>query len=129
MVASHTRSAWDRCSVVADPGLTAIGHHDGVSEDLTAEAGASGDEPEVVVTINGLNYAVAAATVTGAAIRRLTHPRVPPGDDVFLRDDNGNDRRVGDDDVITIDPGTTLYTVPRTILAGAPLSLRAPSQS
>jgi hypothetical protein len=89
-----------------------------VSEDPPGVEETPDERPQVVVSINRLRYAVRDVEMMGAALRRLAHPPIPPEDDLFLQSETGSDRRVGDDDVIELSHRTTLYTVPRSIVAG-----------
>ena len=72
----------------------------------------------VRISIDGLIYRVGAAKLSGADVRRIPHPPIPPDRDLWLVDDHGTDRALDDRGEVELVDGIRLVTAPRSILAG-----------
>lgn len=73
---------------------------------------------EVELTIDGMPFRIPATDMTGAELRHLTHPPIPGDRDIWAETDEGSDRRVANDETVSITDGMRVFTVPSQISAG-----------
>lgn len=79
---------------------------------------------EITIRIDASEYILAERALTGAQLRELPSPPIPSDRDLFLLvEGSGEDQLVASDEVVQLDQGTTLFSVPRTITPGSPLVL------
>ena len=80
------------------------------------------DRPEDVqsytIQIDRKRYAVRENPMTGADLRRVPTPPVPPDRDLFQIIPGRPDRKIEDDDRISIADGMRFFTAPNTINPG-----------
>lgn len=74
------------------------------------------------IQIDRVQYGLKGNRVTGADIRRLPEPPIPPARDLFEIIPGHPDRKVADDDRILITDGLRFFTAPNTINPGINLA-------
>ena len=72
------------------------------------------------IQIDRMHYTVSGNRLTGADIRNIPKPPIPPERDLFEVVPGRPDRQVKDDDRILIRDGLRFFTVPGTINPGCP---------
>jgi hypothetical protein len=76
-------------------------------------------DQQIPIHIDQKRYDAASPTMTGALIRALASPPIGPDRDLFLVVPGpGDDKKVGDSDVIELKPGTHFFSAPTTINPG-----------
>lgn len=71
------------------------------------------------IFIDKVKFEVAAATLTGAALRQLPSPAIGDDRDLYLDVPGGEDDLVEPNDTVPIKNGMHFFTVPKTINPGA----------
>lgn len=80
-----------------------------------------GEEPngEPVIRIDGSQFRVERRRLTGAELRSLPSPPVPPDRDLFMVGPaEEEDRLITDAEIVETEGATEFFTAPRTITAG-----------
>jgi hypothetical protein len=73
---------------------------------------------EVMLTVDGLVYRAPAGVITGAELRAIPHPPIPPDRDLWLDLVDAPDQLVLDNVSVAVEEGLRLFTTPRTIMMG-----------
>lgn len=95
---------------------------DGNGLDKPEEAGPGFDKPEddktYTIQIDRTQYVLKENRLTGADLRRVPTPPIPPDRDIFQIIPGRPDKKVEDDDHIQITDGLRFFTAPNTINPG-----------
>lgn len=75
------------------------------------------EHPEVI--IDDRPYKASSDDMTGAQLRALADPPIGEDRDLWLEARHGEDRLIGDGEVIELDPGMRFFSTPRHINPGA----------
>ncbi len=75
-------------------------------------------EQHTNIQIDRVHYQVPTTTLTGAQLRALTSPAIPPDRDLFLVVPGGTDRKILDDEVVALHNGARFFTAPGLINPG-----------
>jgi len=95
------------------PGHSHEHHHHGHPPEFPPHA------QEVVIQIDRAPYREIARDVTGAEIRRIPVPHIPPDRDLFEVVPGAPDRKVLDDTIIRLREGQRFFTAPGQINPGS----------
>lgn len=92
-------------------------------DDKGPDVSKPGDEkpdPEKVfeIQIDRVLYKVTTNRMTGAELRQVPDPPIPPDRDIFEIIPGHQDRKVEDDDRILVEDGLRFFTAPNTINPG-----------
>jgi hypothetical protein len=77
-----------------------------------------GHEDRTNIQIDRQHYKVEAEALTGAQLRALVAPPIPPERDLFLVVP-GTDRKITDTETVTLEDGMRFFTAPGKINPGA----------
>ena len=103
--------------------------HDGLRF-FTVPVDASADTPghkPFTIRIDRTQYELPDEKISGAQLRSLPSPPIPPNRDIFQVIPGHPDLQIKDDDTIEVHDGLRFFTAPNTINPGAnPSSLKAP---
>ena len=90
---------------------------------MTAETSAPDkDNPEhksFVIRIDRAEYKWSEEKISGAQVRGLPAPSIPPERDLFQVVPGQEDRKIKDDDTVEVHDGLRFFTAPGTINPGA----------
>lgn len=75
-------------------------------------------DPEVTIHIDKAQFKLDAGSLTGAQIRALPTPSIGPEFDLWEDIPGGNDRLIGNDEVVVLHNGQHFFTAPATITPG-----------
>ncbi len=75
--------------------------------------------PKFNIQIDRVHYTVTQAEMTGAELRRVPPEQVGPDRDLFEVVPGHPDRKIADDDVVTMSNGKRFFTAPSHINPGA----------
>jgi hypothetical protein len=73
---------------------------------------------EIELTIDGMPFKVGETTMSGSALRHLTHPPISADRDLWIETEQGSDRLIADSQRLELVDGMRLFTVPTQISMG-----------
>ena len=79
------------------------------------------DDKSYTIQIDRTQYVLNENRLTGAGLREIPKPPIPPDRDIFQIIPGRPDRKIKDDDRILITDGLRFFTAPNTINPGADL--------
>ncbi len=90
-------------------------------DDINAEDGEKPDPKGYAIQIDRVQYEVFEEKLTGAELRQVPSPPVPPDRDLFQVVPGHDDLKIKDDDTVQIHDGLRFFTAPNTINPGTSL--------
>ena len=90
-------------------------------DDINAEDGKRPDPKGYAIQIDRVQYEVFREKLSGAELRQVPSPPVPPDRDLFQVVPGHDDLKIKDDDTVQIHDGLRFFTAPNTINPGASL--------
>jgi hypothetical protein len=72
----------------------------------------------ITVHIDKKPYKVDVEELTGAQLRALSDPDISAGYELLLEVPGGDDRPIGDDETVALNPGIHFFSAPRNITPG-----------
>jgi hypothetical protein len=84
-----------------------------------SEQGGDQKRNEIVIHIDRKMHKVDQATMTGVELRRLSDPSIGADYDLFLEVPGGEDKLVGDEEMIELKDGMHFFSVQRHITPGS----------
>ena len=93
--------------------------HEAETEAAAAKGKPDPQHKSFSIKIDRDPFKVDSETITGAELRALPTPPVGSDRDLFLVVPGGQDRLVGDDEIVTLREGAHFITAPRNVTPGS----------